>query len=133
MVLWPMDHRHRRRLERSLVGPIQDESPAGAGKQAEDNGVLAENVVLKDFGRIAVKLEHADIERQHVLRCGFSGTRGDVPGNRLHIGRQILRHRRTDCSHKGNAGYRQTSKVLQKQILAHGAPPEHQCIWTRKY
>ena len=67
-----IDDRHRRRIERRLAGPIKNEPAAGSGKQAEDDRVLGENILLEDFGRIAIKLEHAGIERQHVLRCGFS-------------------------------------------------------------
>jgi hypothetical protein len=50
-------------------------------------------LLWKIFDCIAVKLEHAGIERQHIPGCGFGGTGGDVAGNRLHIRRQIFRFR----------------------------------------
>jgi hypothetical protein len=107
----------------SMAGPIQNEPPAGAGEQAKDDGMLTENVALEDFGRIAVQLEHAGVECQHVLGSGFGGAGGGVAGDRLHVRRQVLRLRGSNRPGERNRRDRHISAACQKQITAHCGPP----------
>ncbi len=62
-----IDDRHLRRVERRHAGPVQDEASARAREQAENDGMLAQDVALKDLGGIAVELEHRAVERQDVV------------------------------------------------------------------
>jgi hypothetical protein len=56
----------------------------------KDHRMLAQQIALKDLAGVAIELEHAGIERQHVLGRDFGGRRGGLAGNRRHIGRKGL-------------------------------------------
>jgi hypothetical protein len=108
-----IDDRHLRRVERRLAGTIKDQPSARTGEQAKDDGMLAENVLLKDLRRVAVELEHAGVERQHVLGRHLAWRRGGLARNRRHIGRKILRARRDDAACQQHRR-RQTNVVLHE-------------------
>ena len=118
-----IDDRHRRRLERRLAGPIEDEPPAGAGEQAQDDRVLGQNVLLEDLGSVAIELEHAGVERQHILVRGFAGGRGREADNRLHVGRQALGSRGSGPSSERYERRRRTRTAFQGRVASHGVPP----------
>ena len=70
--------------------------------------MLAQDVLLENLCCIAVELEHAGVERQHILGRGVGRRRGGFAGDRRHIGRKGLgtgdgRARKHDCSN-GQAG-----------------------------
>ena len=50
--------------------------PPAPGEQPEDDRVLAQDVLLEDFGGVAIELEHAGVERQHVLGRDVRGCGG---------------------------------------------------------
>ena len=66
-----IDDRHRWRFEWRHAGPIKDEPATRSREQGENDGMLAENVSLEDFGGVVIELEHGGIQRQHVLGRGL--------------------------------------------------------------
>ena len=107
-----VDDRHLRRFERRLAGTVQDQPAAGAGEQPEDDRVLAQNVLLEDFRGVAIQLEHAGVERQHVLGRRFARRRRGLARDRRHVGGKILRSCRD-----GGAGQQQRGSVRRMLIF----------------
>jgi hypothetical protein len=68
-----IDDRDGRRLERGHARPVENEPPARPREQAEDHGVLAQDISLEDLGCVAVELEHPGVERQHVIGRRLGG------------------------------------------------------------
>ena len=72
--------------------------------------MLAQDVLLENLRCIAVELEHAGVERQHILGRGVGRRRGGFSGDRRHIGRKGLgiglpaggKHDRSDGQAGGN-------------------------------
>jgi hypothetical protein len=85
-----IDDRNLGRLERRHAGAIERKSSAGAGEQAQDHGVLGEDIGLKDLPGVAVEFEHAGIERQHVLGRDVGRRCRGQAGDRRHVGGQGL-------------------------------------------
>src|SRR6476620_4387219 len=52
--------------------------------------MIAEDILLKDLGGVAVQFEYAGIECQHILGCDLPRRRGGGSRNRRHIGGQTL-------------------------------------------
>jgi len=85
-----IDDRHRWRLERRHARPIKNEPAARAREQAENDGMLAQNVLLEDFGSVVIELEHSGIQRQNAFRRSLGRAGNGATRNRRHVGRQIL-------------------------------------------
>jgi hypothetical protein len=85
-----IDDRHLRRLNRRHSRAVEDQLAAGAGKQAEDHRMLAQDILLKDFGGVAIQFEHPGVECQHVLGGDIGGCRRGLAGDRRHVFRKGL-------------------------------------------
>ncbi len=48
--------------------------------------MLAQDIVLEDFCGVAVEVEHAGVERQHVLGRDIGGCRRGLACDRRHVG-----------------------------------------------
>ena len=86
-----IDHRHLRRVQRRLPGPVQDHPSAGTREQAEDHRMLVQDVLLEDLCCIAIELEHAGVERQHIPGRDIRGRCRGLARDRRHVGRKGLR------------------------------------------
>ena len=116
-----IDDRDRRGIERRLAGPIENEAPARAREQAEDHGVLAQDISFEHPGGVAVQLEHPGIERQHVVGGSLRRGRVGTAGNRRHERRHILGLRRRAQRRQRDGSHSHTD-VIQHRVKLHGLP-----------
>ncbi len=120
-------HRDLRRLERRLARPIEDEASARAREQPENHRVFAQNVLPEHLGGVAIELEHHGVECEHILGRGLGRGRGDVAGDRLHVGGQRrgrclrARSRAQPGEHDGRGGHGEVA--FHGRISLHELPP----------
>ena len=80
-----IDARNRWCVERRHARPIQNEAPAGAGEQSQDDGMLGENVFPEHRAEFAIEAEHCGVQGQNILRSGLPGARALAADDHVHV------------------------------------------------
>ena len=81
--------------------------------------MLGHQILPEDSARFGIQLEHAGIESQHV-RVGDAGGSGrGAAGDRLHVGRQVLRSRRGSEARKKHRHQDWIAAAFLEQVGSH--------------